>query len=103
MLEKIFSQLPEQFIAGSVKCPTSFYFSLDDVKKTILLDPAGCIVKDGRTVDEADCVCKTSKEFFLKIWDEGYRPGMKDFFSGTIKSNNPNALRTFLVCFGKEA
>ena len=103
MLEQIFTQMPDLFVADSVKVPISFYFSLDDVKKTILLAPDSCTVKDGRSVDKADCVCKTSKEFFLKIWDDGYRPGMKDFFSGTIKSNNPNALRAFLLSFGKEA
>ena len=65
--------------------------------------PDSCTVEEGRTVTEADCVCKTSKDFFLKIWNDGYRPGMKDFFSGTIKSNNPNALRSFLISFGKEA
>jgi len=103
MLEQIFTQLPELFVPDSVKAPISFYFSLDDVKKTVLLAPDSCTVQDGRSVDEADCVCKTSKEFFIKIWADGYRPGMKDFFSGTIKSNNPNALRTFLLSFGKEA
>jgi putative sterol carrier protein len=102
MVEEIFGRLSEAFIASSVKLPTSYYFSLDDMKKTVFLDPNGCTVKDGRAVSEADCVCKTSKDFFLKIWNEGYRPGMKDFFSGTIKSNNPNALRNFLVSFGKD-
>ena len=102
-MEQIFTRLPGLFVPDSVKAPLSFYFSLDDLKKTVLLTPDSCIVKDGRTVAEADCVCKTSKDFFLKIWDDGYRPGMKDFFSGTIKSNNPNALRSFLVSFGKEA
>ena len=99
MLEQIFTRLPELFVADSVKAPISFYFSLDDVKKTVLLAPDGCTVHDGRSVDEADCVCKTSKEFFLKIWDDGYRPGMKDFFSGTIKSNNPNAPADFSAQF----
>ena len=103
MLEQIFIRLPELYKPDSVKVPISFYFSLDDMKKTVLLTPAGCTVKEGRTVTEADCVCKTSKDFFLKIWDDGYRPGMKDFFSGVIKSNNPNALRSFLISFGKEA
>ncbi len=103
MLEQIFTQLPELFVPDSVKAPISFYFSLDDVKKTVLLTPDSCTVQDGRSVDEADCVCKTSKDFFIKIWADGYRPGMKDFFSGTIKSNNPNALRTFLLSFGKDA
>jgi hypothetical protein len=102
MLEQIFAQLPKLFITDSVKTPISYYFSLDDVKKTVLLTPDGCTVTDGRTVVEADCVCKTSRDFFLKIWDAGYRPGIKDFFAGTIKSNNPDALRTFLISFGKE-
>lgn len=103
MLEQIFARLPGLFIVDSVKAPISFYFSLDDVKKTVVLTPGNCTVTDGRTVAEADCVCKTSEDFFLRIWNDGYRPGMKDFFSGTIKSNNPNALLSFLVSFGKKA
>jgi hypothetical protein len=102
MLEQIFSQLPELYRAGSVKAPLMYYFSLDEVKKTVFLGPEGCTVTAGRTVAEADCVCKTSKDFFLKIWNDGYRPGLKDFFSGSIKSNNPDALRSFLKSFGKE-
>ncbi len=103
MVGDIFNSLPALFIAHSVTSPVSYYFSLEDIKKTVLLEPDGCVVKDGRAVAEADCVCKTSKDFFLKIWDEGYRPQMKDFFSGKIKSNNPNALKGFLMSFGKEA
>ena len=103
MLEQLFTRLPELFIPDSIKAPMSFYFSLGDLKKTVLLTPGACTVEEGKTVTEADCVCKTSKDFFLKIWDDGYRPGMKDFFSGTIKSNNPSALRSFLISFGKEA
>lgn len=103
MMENIFDSLPAMFIVGSVTVPTSYYFSIDEVKKTVFLDPGECTVKDGRAVAAADCVCKTSKDFFLKIWNEGYRPGMKDFLSGTIKSNNPSALKSFLASFGKEA
>jgi hypothetical protein len=103
MLEQIFARLPELYKTDLVKVPLSFYFSLDDVKMTVLLSPTSCLVTAGRTVTEADCVCKTSKDFFLRIWNEGYRPGLKDFFSGTIKSNNPDALRSFLISFGKEA
>ncbi|MDR3630254.1 MAG: hypothetical protein P4L42_07950 [Desulfocapsaceae bacterium] len=99
-MEEIFGQLPRLYRAGLVETPISYYFSLDDVKKSIVLTPAGCSVADGRT--EADCVCKTTKEFFLKIWNDGYRPGMKDFLSGMIKSNNPGALRVFLQSFGKD-
>jgi putative sterol carrier protein len=81
----------------------SYYFSLGDCKKTVRLSSESCLVTDGKTIEQADCVCKTSPEFFLKIWQEGYRPGMKDFLSGTIKSNNPGSLQLFLKCFGKES
>ncbi|MEE4242278.1 MAG: hypothetical protein V2I36_12490 [Desulfopila sp.] len=103
MVEKIFFGLPELFQATSAPSAKTFYFSLGDVKKTVRLSPEGCVVEDGKTVDQADCVCKTTPEFFEKIWEEGYRPGLKDFMSGTIKSNNPNDLKVFLAAFGKES
>ena len=103
MIETIFAELPGQFVASAVTKPMSFYFSLGDARKTVQLSMADCVVTDGKAVENADCVCKTSPEFFVKIWQDGYRPGMKDFLSGTIKSNNPSALQTFLTCFGKEA
>jgi len=103
MPAEIFAHLPETFIAGAVKTQMSFYFSLGDLKKTVRISSDACSVEDGRTLENADCVCKTSPEFFLRIWKEGYRPGMKDFLSGVIKSNNPGALKEFLRCFGKAA
>lgn len=103
MLEELFDKLPESFISGTVTAPMSYYFSLGDLKKTVRISSDTCIVETGRTLENADCVCKTTPEFFLRIWHEGYRPGMKDFLSGTIKSNNPGALQEFLRCFGKNA
>ena len=102
MVEKIFATLPEAFIAGTADKDTSYYFSLGDIKRTVRISPEQCVVEDGRTVEQADCVCKTSSEFFEKIWVEGYRPAMGDFLSGKIKSNNPTALQSFLKSFGKE-
>ena len=101
MLDALFAELPQSFIAGTFTTPTSFYFSLGDTKKSVHCTADGCTVSDGRAVDNADCVCKTSPEFFLKIWQDNYRPGMKDFMTGTIKSNNPSALQQFLKCFGR--
>ncbi len=102
-LEKIFKGLPELFLPGTLTDPMSFYFSLGDTKKTVQLSGDNCNVADGRTVENADCVCKTSPEFFLKIWEENYRPGMKDFMTGTIKSSSPHSLHDFLRCFGKDS
>ena len=101
MIEGIFESLPDLFAAETVKAACSYYFSLEDVKKTVKLTPERCLVEDGRTVDRADCVCKTSKEFFAAIWHDGYRPGIADFLSGKIKSNDPGALQRFLTSFGK--
>lgn len=101
MVEDVFASLDGSFVEGAVAKPITFYFSLGDTKKTVALSPESCEINDGKVVDNADCVCKTSPEFFMKIWDEDYRPGMKDFLSGTIKSNNPNALQDFLRGFGK--
>jgi putative sterol carrier protein len=101
MVENIFTELPEVFVAGVLKEKTSYYFSIGEIKKTVFLSSDSCVVEDGRSVDNADCVCKTSPDFFSTIWEENYRPGMKDFMTGTIKSNNPNLLQNFLQCFGK--
>jgi putative sterol carrier protein len=103
MIDQIFAGMPQSFVLNSVSQEKSFYFSLGGIKKTVYLTSDGCRVDDGKTVADADCVCKTSPEFFLRIWQENYRPGMKDFLAGTIKSNNPGALQDFLRSFGKAA
>lgn len=102
MIETIFSGLEDSYSSGVIDTETSFYFSIDDIKKTVVLTPEACRVEDGKTIEEVDCVCKTGSDFFLKIWNEGYRPGMGDFMSGKIKSNNPLTLKDFLAAFGKE-
>jgi putative sterol carrier protein len=102
MLEEIFAKMSESFVPKILTQPKSFYFSLGDIKKTVELSSDSCRITDGKAVDNVDCVCKTSPEFFLRIWQDNYRPGMKDFMTGTIKSNNPSALQDFLRSFGKE-
>ncbi|MDD2308669.1 MAG: hypothetical protein PHH91_03720 [Desulfuromonadaceae bacterium] len=101
MQEDIFSTLQESYRKGVFSVPTTFYFSVDDVKKTLTLDRDGCAIEDGKTVAKADCVCKTSSAMFSRIWNDGYRPGIMDFMGGAIKSNAPQLLQQFLVAFGK--
>jgi len=103
MINTIFNQMAEAFQPGLVDKKISYYFTIDDTKKTVSLDAEGCRIEDGKTTETADCVCKTSADFFVKIWNEGYRPGLKDFLAGAIKSNKPEALKTFLLAFGKDA
>ena len=101
MLNDIFTTLPVLYRKGGISQKTSFYFSIDDVKKTVILDADSCNVIDGKAGENADCVCKTGEEFFLKVWNDGYKPGMKDFLDGSIKSNAPHLLQEFLKAFGK--
>ena len=101
MQEEILAALPEMYRIGVFSVATTFYFSIGDVKKTLTLDCEGCTVEDGKTVEEADCVCKTSAEMFTRIWHDGYRPGIMDFMGGAIKSNAPQLLQQFLQAFGK--
>jgi hypothetical protein len=101
MQEDIFGTFQENFKKGIFNEPTTFYFSVDDVRKTVTLDADSCLIEDGKTVEDADCVCKTSAAMFNRIWNEGYRPGIMDFMGGAIKSNAPQLLPRLLVAFGK--
>jgi hypothetical protein len=101
MLEDIFRTMQESYQKGVFNEPTTFYFSIDDTKKTLTLDAESCLVEDGKTVEDADCVCKTSAAMLNKIWNDGYRPGVMDFMGGAIKSNAPQLLQQLLVAFGK--
>lgn len=101
MQEDIFRTLQESFQKGVFKVPTTFYFAIGDIGKTLTLDAESCLIEDGKTVENADCVCKTSAAMFKKIWNDGYRPGLMDFMSGAVKSNAPQLLPQLLVAFGK--
>ncbi len=101
MTEETFSNLLGSYQSGVFTIPTTFYFSIDDVKKTLTLDVDSCKVEDGKTVEEADCICKTDAKMFNRICNEGYRPGIMDFMGGSIKSNAPQMLQQLLSAFGK--
>lgn len=101
MSEAIFNSMRDSYQKGVFNVPTTFYFSIDDIKKTLTLDGESCKIEQGKTVEDADCVCKTSVEMFNRIWNDGYRPGIMDFMGGSIKSNAPQLLQQMLVAFGK--
>ena len=79
MQEDIFRTLQENYKKGVFNVPTTFYFSIDDIKKTLTLDAESCLVEDGKTVEDADCVCKNQRnnvqqnlERRLPTWDHGF-------------------------------
>ncbi|MHB8120547.1 MAG: hypothetical protein ACYDG4_00200 [Desulfuromonadaceae bacterium] len=101
MQEDIFRKLQENYKKGVFNVPTTFYFAIDDIKKTLTLDAECCTIEDGKTVEDADCVCKTSATMFNKILNDGYRPGIMDFMGGAIKASAPHLLPQLLTAFGK--
>lgn len=101
MITDIFSTMGGDFRVGVVIKPVSYYFSIGEVRQTVLLTSESCQILPGKAIEVADCVCKMQEELFLRIWQHGYQPGLKDFLTGAIKSNDPEALKTFLVAFGK--
>ena len=97
----MFASLEGSYRKGIFSVPTTFYFSVGELRKTVTLGEEGCLVEEGKTVETADCVCKTSEELLRRIWNEGYRPSAMDFMAGKIKSNAPQLLQQFLQAFGR--
>jgi len=97
-IAEIFEGLCRRFQKGKVQTARTFYFSLEDEKWTVSLSPDDCSVKPGKT-DDADCFFKASPEMFLDVWNGRHTPGIQDFLSGTIKSNNPLLLKEFVAAF----
>lgn len=101
MIDEIFAQTATLYRQGTFPEKTTYYFSIGDTKKTVTFERDQVSVIDGKGTADADCVCKIGNELFLKIWHDGYRPGVMDFMSGAVKSNAPQLLQKFLSAFGK--
>ena len=99
-ISKVFEGLPTRFQKDRVKTSRTFYFSLgDDEKWTVALSPEKCAVTKGKPDKDADCFFKASEQLFLDVWSGKHKPGMKDFMTGAIKSNNPMLLKEFVEAF----
>jgi putative sterol carrier protein len=101
-IRSVFSGMPARFQKGAVDRELTFYFSLGDgpgQKWTVFMGPERCDVKEGKAVESASCVLKTSADFFLKMIRDGYTPGVMDFTWGKIKSNDPMLLQELKKAF----
>jgi len=100
---KLFAELEQRFVPGSVDDQTSFYFSLGaeaDGKWTLVFDSERASFRQGRPEGgKADCVLKTSVEVFEKIVRESYTPSVAEFMSGKVKSNDIALLQVFQKAF----
>ncbi len=101
-LKAVFDEMKRRYKPGAVDKATSFYFSLGDEagqKWTMTLTPKECKVVEGK-IENADCVLKTSAELFVKMMTGKFRPGVGDFLSGKVKSNDPEMLKLLESAFG---
>jgi long-chain acyl-CoA synthetase len=101
-LQKTLADLKARYQPGVVSKKTTYYLSLGDgegQKWTVTLAPDSCEVTPGKT-DNADCVLKTSAELFEKLVAGTWKPGVGDFFTGKIKTNDVDLLQKLQKAFG---
>ncbi|WP_106092393.1 hypothetical protein [Enhygromyxa salina] len=98
-VKKIFEKMPSRYIKGSAEKPTTYYFSIGDEKFTVKIDAEAATVESGKTVENADCVLKTTPDLFEKMVLKGKAPGPIDIARGKIKTNDPMGLQKLRTMF----
>ena len=91
-IPQLFAAMPSRYRAGKVDRSMSYYFSIGDHQYTVKVDPKACTVENGKTVENADCVLKTTPELFEKMVIHGKIPGPIDIARGKVKTNDTGAL-----------
>jgi long-chain acyl-CoA synthetase len=94
--------LRTRFKAGIIAKKTTYYLSLgegDGEKWTVTLTPAACDVQPGK-VKDADCVLKTSADLFSRLVSGTWQPGVADFLTGKIRTNDIDLLKKLQLAFG---
>jgi long-chain acyl-CoA synthetase len=101
-LKAIFEEMKNRFRPGVLEKRTSYYFSLGEgegAKWTLYIGPEECEIVEGKDTEKADCVLKTSEDFFSRMVLDDYMPGFSDFMMGKIKTNDPDLLKLFKEAF----
>ncbi len=102
VLTEIFTDLEKRFQNSEVKDPVTWYFSLGEGKEakwTVQVTPERCLIVNDKLDGQADCVFKTDAKTFTKIIKDHYIPDVSEFLNGTVKTNNPELLTTFIQVF----
>jgi long-chain acyl-CoA synthetase len=98
--EAAFQTLSSKFSTERVDKSMSWYFSMGEVRWTVIIDEQGCRVLEGRPPGgSADCVVKASPELIQKLILKSWIPGPPEFVSGAIKTNDIPALIEFSRVF----
>ncbi len=95
----IFKMMPSRYKKGSAAKSTSYYFSIGDDKYTVKIEPNEVTVENGKTIENADVILKTTPELFIKMVVEGKAPGALDIARGKIKTNDPMGLQKLRSMF----
>ena len=99
VLSEIFTDLRNRFQKDEVKEPCTWYFSLGEFKEakwTVQVTKETCLIVNDKVDGRADCVFKTDAKTFTRIIKDHYIPDVAEFMNGTMKTNNPELLSTFI-------
>ncbi|MBI3724127.1 SCP2 sterol-binding domain-containing protein [bacterium] len=95
--------MEKKFKPNSVEKAMTFYFSLGEEageKWGLEIGPSSCKFTEGKPAKDADVFLKTSAQMFLDMISGKYTPGMRDFMTGRVKSNDPLKLKVLTKAFG---
>lgn len=98
-IKRIFDEMPGRYIKGSADKAINYYFSIGDSKFTVKVDPEQVVVDQGKTLDNADVILKTTPELFVKMVIKGKMPGALDIARGKVKTNDPGGLQKLKTMF----
>ena len=98
-IPEIFRNMPARYRGAGLSTPRTYYFSIGDHKYTVRLTPQSCVVEDGKTVDNADCVLKTTPDLFEGMVLRGKLPGALDIARGRFKTSNVALLQDLPTLF----
>ena len=102
VLADIFSDLRSRFQRDEVREPCTWYFSLGEGKEakwTVQVTKEVCLIVNDKLDGRADCVFKTDAKTFTRIIRDHYIPDVSEFMNGTVKTNSPELLSTFIQVF----
>lgn len=100
-LNDLFGYLQGRFQKDAAADPVTYYFSLGagpETKWTVKVDKENCEIVNDKA-GSADCIMKTDIPMFTKIVKDKYIPEIGDFMDGTIKTNDPELLLSFVQVF----
>lgn len=101
--EQILEELERRFDPARIKKPSKWALVLNGKggpRYTLEVSEENFVIKKGK--HDAEVAIITSDEFLKKIVFEGFTPGIPEFVSGKIKSNNPLGLKEFQAIFNLE-